>query len=62
MKHPMVIDGTFITVPVSEGVQAAWVTWCTEHFEDLRVMLEPFGLHPDDIALPELHRIVWEDE
>lgn len=60
--EPVVIDGTYLTVPLTEEAQRAVERVLYERVAALDVALEPFGLHAGDIALPTFKRIVRADE
>lgn len=54
-------DGV-VSVPVAPDVQRA-IERATEHAHDALVReLEPFGLSPLDIVIPEFEQVIYEDE
>lgn len=52
------VEHHVLTVPVSTEVSVAIAEWGQRHLDDLIATLEPFGLHPYDIAAPRYERIV----
>lgn len=61
-RKPLIVAQTFITVPVSRAVEVAIFEWIGDHLTDLERRLEPLSLVPEDLALPEWHRLVYADE
>ena len=61
-RKPLIVDHTFITVPVEREVEVAVMEWIAEHLSDLETRLAPLGLIPGDLAVPDWHRLVYEDE
>lgn len=59
---PVVIDGQFLTVPLTEDAQRAVARVLFENIYALDAALEPFGLHAGDLRVPTFERIVRDDE
>jgi hypothetical protein len=57
----VISDDREVSVPVSPDVARAINEVNEKHFEEVRAALEPFGLHPYDIAMPEYRRVVYVD-
>lgn len=62
VPSPLVIDDSFVTVPVRRPVQVAIEEWAQAHVDSLREALEPFGLAPEDIRQPDYERVIWTSE
>lgn len=61
-RKPLIIDQTFITVPVEREVEVQIAEWVAAHLDSLNARLAPHGLEAGDLALPEWHRLVYVDE
>ena len=61
-RKPLIVDQTFITVPVPPAVEVAIMEWFADHLPSLEAKLSPLGIAPEDLALPEWHRLVYQDE
>ena len=58
----MVMDDSFIVVPVKrEAVRVIW-KWVQDHADDLDRRLQRFGLRSTELAMPEWERVVLERE
>lgn len=58
-RRSLIVDQTFITVPVEPDVERVMSEWVAAHLDDLAARLEPCGLIPGDLAVPEWHRLVY---
>lgn len=56
------IDGTPLSVPVTDEVQAAIEGVLGMHAEEFDAALSPFGLGVDDICAVEFRRVIRADE
>lgn len=52
------LDDRLLTTPVGAKIQKALDKWMEQHTDEIAVVLEPFGLHPYDLATPEYRRVV----
>lgn len=60
-RQPLILDSSFVTVPISEGASAAIQNFMRLHAAELNADLEPFGLTIADIAVPTFERLVYAD-
>lgn len=60
--NTIVVDGSFLTVPLTEDAQRAVARVLYNHARELDAALEPFGLHAGDIVVPTYERVVREDD
>lgn len=61
-RKPLIIDGTVVTVAVSDEAQEAFAQWTRENIESFDEAMKPFGLRHDDITMPQLERFVREED
>lgn len=61
-RWPLIIEGNYTTVPLTAEVQNVITRWIRENVGTLDEALQPFGLGAADVALPDWHRLVYEDE
>lgn len=61
-RKPLVIDDTFITVPVTPVVATLLSAWVIDNLSDLNARLATHGLTANDLALPEWHRLVYVED
>ena len=62
MRRLLVIDGTFVTVPIPEPAQIAMSEFIAEHLAELDEVLRPYDLIAADIAVPTFERVVYASE
>lgn len=60
-REALVISDHVVSVPVPLEVARAIEEVTAKFHDELREALEPFGLHPYDIAMPEYRRVVYVD-
>jgi hypothetical protein len=60
--NTIMVDGSFLTVPLTEDAQRAVAHVLYNHARELDAALEPFGLHAGDVAVPTFERLVREDD
>lgn len=61
-RKPLIVDSTFVTVPVARGAEVAIMEWVADNISSLEEKLHPLGLTPGDLAAPEWRRLVYYDE
>lgn len=52
------VDGHKLTVPLSDEVNIAYNRWLESHRDEIVALLAPFGVHPFEMPMAELHRYV----
>lgn len=62
MREPLIIENSFITVPVSDAVGNVLNEFFREHKDELDARLMLHGLQLADIAALPVERLVYEDE
>lgn len=61
-RKVLVVENSFITVPVPQSIQTLIEGWIKDHYEDLRERMADVGYEPADIAIPTFERLVTLDE
>lgn len=61
-RQPLIVDSTFVTVPISDGAARVIQEFIRLHRASLDADLERFGLTVSEIAVPTYERIVYADE
>ncbi|MDL9978842.1 hypothetical protein [Microbacterium candidum] len=61
-RRILIVDGSIITVPLESAAQRALERWLFAHVEEVRAVLAPFGLDPNEVELPTFVRVVYRDE
>ncbi|WP_308491039.1 hypothetical protein [Microbacterium terrisoli] len=62
MKRPIVFGRKVVTEPLNRDATRAIAGFINAHTDELRVLLEPYGVDPTDILEPAYERCISEDE
>ena len=62
VKRAATLDAHVLTLPVTDGVQAAIERWNERNGVSLAIALAPYGIHPYDLTQPEYRRVIYPDE